>query len=83
MRLIRPVNRYKYDEQEQILLVLNDINDNNCKISDVVCDNPKRSKFRCALCHNATYACEYCEAMAVLVQDFDIHQKTSKIKKKN
>ena len=45
-------------------IVIQDINDNNCIIETAVCDNPKRSILRNALCHSSTYACEYCEGCA-------------------
>lgn len=67
MRLIRPTNRNKYPEQDEIKRVIDDINKNACTITACVLDNPKRSNLRCALCHSATYACEYCEAAAVQV----------------
>lgn len=67
LRLIRPTNKFKYDEQIQIKNVLDDIKKSCCKIICCVCDNPKRAEIRCALCHSATYACEYCEANAVRV----------------
>ena len=82
LRLIRPNNKYKYDDQNQHLLVINDIERNNCKITDVVTDNPKRSNIRCALCFSSTYACEYCEARAVLVQDAVVTSLETEIKKK-
>lgn len=82
IRLIRPTNRFKYDEQEQILQVLTDLKHCKCRILDVILDNPKRASIRCALMHNSTYACEYCESKAVLVQDALISLEQKKIKKK-
>ena len=82
LRLIRPNNRYKYDEQKEIYEVISDILKNSCTICDIVSDNPKRSVFRCALCHSSTYACEYCEAKAVLVIDFFASRQQEAIKKK-
>ena len=82
MRLIRPTNRYKYDEQAEIYEVLRDIINNNCVITACICDNPKRSNVRCALCASSTYACEYCEARAVLVHDVCVSNEQEAIKKK-
>ena len=48
----------------------------------MVCDNPKRSDVRCALCHSATYACEYCEAQAVAVHENITESQVASIKKK-
>ena len=82
IRLIRPTNKYKYNEQNQILNVITDIHESSCTISSVVSDNPKRSNCRCALCHSASYACEYCEACAVLITNQLAHIKEASIKKK-
>lgn len=82
LRLIRPTNKFKYDIQAQIKLVIDDINKNSCIITSAVCDNPKRSDLRCALCHSATYACEYCEANAVLVQNIMLQTEEASIRKK-
>ena len=82
IRLIRPSNKYKYDEQKEILNVINDLKANLIKITCAVCDNPKRAIFRCALCHSSTYACEYCEAGAISIQDALLTASLEKIKKK-
>ena len=65
LRLIKPHNQYKYDEQKTIKTVFNDINSTNIVIDEVICDNPKRSVMRHSMCHSSTFACEYCEAGAV------------------
>ena len=64
VRIIRPINKFKVDEQVQIKAVIDDINENGCIIETAIGDNPKRSNFRCALCFSATFACEYCESKA-------------------
>lgn len=69
VRIIRPINKFKVDEQVQIKAVVDDINNNNCCIHCAVFDNPKRSDVRCALSHGASYACEYCEAKAQYISE--------------
>ena len=69
IRIIRPINKYKIDTQEQIKIIIQDIHESHCKINTAVGDNPKRSDFRCALCHSATVAYEYCEARAEYVTE--------------
>ena len=64
IRCVKPYNRIKYDEQESLAIVLNDIINSNCVIDNAICDNPKRAILRNALCHSSLYACEYCEASA-------------------
>ena len=65
VRLIKPNNRHKYNEQKSIQSVFNDINSTNLIIDEVICDNPKRSVMRNSLSHSAKYACEYCESASV------------------
>ena len=79
LRLIRPVNRYKFDGKFQLQQVLNDLESNSIKISDIVADNPKRSFLKDAKCFNATYGCEYCEAPAIQIKNI---KEIEKIKKK-
>lgn len=69
VRIIRPINRHKYNEKFHLNEVLSDIYENNLKISDIIGDKPKRSFFRCAKGHNSTNACEYCESPAVHKKD--------------
>ena len=73
IRIIRPCEKYKYDVQEQLQNVLDDINDNGVVIDCCVCDNPVRSNvIRCAKCHSAKFPCEYCQCGAV------VHVQTDK-----
>ena len=71
IRLIKPCEKYKYDEQEELSHVLNDINDNGLIIDCAVFDNPKRSNMRCAKCASAKFACEYCVNCAISFVDHD------------
>ena len=64
IKLIRPNNRFKYDEQEEIKKVINDIKNANISIYASIFDNPKRSVAKNVKCHSSTFACEYCEASA-------------------
>ena len=82
IRLIRPTNRFKYDEQNQIFEVITDILENSCVITDCICDNPKRAIVRCALSASSSYACEYCEAKAVLVHDVLAKTQAETVKKR-
>ena len=64
IKIVRPINKFKLDDQAQIKSVLDDINKNECQLENCICDNPKRSIFRCALSAGASFACEYCESKA-------------------
>ena len=69
IRIIKAYNKFKVNEQENIKEVINDINCSKCKLMTCVCDNPKRSNLKCTKCHSAYFACEYCMAKAVLIQE--------------
>ena len=73
-RIIRPCNRYKFDEQFQLQEVLRDINSNNVIIDCVVMDNPKRSMALCLKCSSAKFPCQYCQNSAITHSD--INKKT-------
>lgn len=88
LKLIRPINKYKYNEQDHIKSVIDDINDNNVEISECIFDKPKRSTVKCVMGHSSSYPCEYCEGCAVSVQlgqpfmDVEIRKKYD-LRKKN
>lgn len=63
--IIKPCERFKYDEQEFLQKVLTDINANDIVIDCIVLDNLKRSIFRCAKNHAGKFACEYCFNFAI------------------
>ena len=69
MKLIRPTNRYKYNEQEELADVVNDLNDNDITIDVASMDKLKRSVVSCTKSHAATYPCEYCESPAKTFKD--------------
>ena len=71
IRIVRPCNRHKYDEQEHFRHVLNDINENGLEIDCAICDNPKRATITCIKAHSARNACQYCENCAVTYLDYN------------
>ena len=78
LRLIRPHNRYRYDEQSHIKAVLDDLLANGCIVDDVIADNPKRAIFRCAKNHASLYGCEYGSHSAVSISDPVVLSKEEK-----
>lgn len=82
VRIIRPINKYKIDEQQQIAAVLQDITDNGLYIYSAALDKIKRSVACCIMSHSAYYPCEYCESKAHVLtitnQDNDNIQKKEK-----
>lgn len=64
-RIIKPSEKFKYDEQEQLQEVLRDLNENDVIIDNCSMDNPKRSVVKCAKTAAAKFGCEYCVNCAV------------------
>ena len=75
IRIVREMNKYKVNEQKMIKAVVDDINVCQCHLETVVGDNPKRSNLRCALCHSASFAYEYCESKAQYIRDAVLNNK--------
>lgn len=71
IKIIRPFNKFKVDEQKHFKSVLNHIKASGCKLNAGVFDNPKRAFVRCAMNHASYYACEYCEAKAHYIRNSD------------
>lgn len=65
IRIIKPAERFKYDEQVEFKRVLEDINANGITLDCAVFDNLKRSIILCKKNHAAKMACEYCVSCAV------------------
>ena len=64
LKIIRPINKFKLNQQVYLKQVIDDIIDNDCLISAAIGDSPKRSFFRCALGCGSSFGCEYCESRA-------------------
>ena len=67
LRIIKPMNKYKYDEQGEIASVLEDINQNGIRIRSAIFDKMKRCVALCIKGATAYYPCEYCENPAHLL----------------
>ena len=67
IRIIKPHNKFKIDEQEHLASVLEDINSNDLDIYCAVMDKLKRSVVKCTMSQSSYYACEYCESPAHLL----------------
>ena len=65
LRLIRPNERFKYNEQEEIYNVVSNMNEANIIINTGIFDNPKRSVVTMKKNHASKFPCEYCEYCAV------------------
>ena len=66
LRIFKPNNKFKVDDQEQLASVLEDINSNDLIIYCGVFDKMKRSVAKCTMSQSSYYACEYCESPAHL-----------------
>ena len=65
LKIIRPHEKHKYDEQSHLREVLSDINENNVVIDCAVFDKIKRSTVTCTKNHASKFPCEYCQNCAV------------------
>lgn len=74
IKIIKPFNRFKYNEQEEIAKVVADLNENNVDIDTAVFDNLKRSVAKNVKSHAATHPCEYCECGAVSYMDENMNR---------
>lgn len=66
---MRPNEKFKYNEQEDLQIVVDDLNGSEITIDTASMDNPKRSKLRMAKSSSGKCGCEYCEASAVQYKD--------------
>ena len=69
IRVIKTMNKFKYDEQATIASVLEDINNNGIRVQSAIFDKLKRSVAQCIMGHSAYFPCEYCESSAHLYTD--------------
>lgn len=78
LRIIRPVNGHKIDNQYHFNEVLEDLALNNTILNNMICDKPKRCNICMTLNQNATFACEYCESPAVHVDNVKLIKEIEK-----
>lgn len=60
VKIIRPINKYPVDHQEQLSLVLDDLTENDLELDSFVADNPKRAFLRNSVQFCGKFGCEYC-----------------------
>ena len=79
LQIIRPIGKYRVDNQQYLDDFLSDVCANDLKIKDFIGDNPKRSEVRLCKSHSAYYPCEYCESkgsvLSVLDRELSIRKK--------
>lgn len=87
VRIIKAYKKGHIDPVQHMNYTINDIINNNCKITQFVGDNPKRSMARLCLCFSSWYPCEYCFAKGtkIVTNNAEITKKKNNIKvqKKN
>lgn len=69
IRLIRPVNKYRVDNEHFLREVLADLALNSTKLNNIIGDSPKRSFLRFCMGFNSYFGCEYCESPAVYIDN--------------
>ena len=60
IKIVRPLNKYPLDHQNQLSLVLDSLEENNLEIETVVADNLKRAILRNSVQFCGKFGCEYC-----------------------
>lgn len=71
VQIVRPVGKYRTDQQLYLDNFLTDICSNGCKIDAFVGDNLKRAHARYCKTHASYFPCEYCEAKGQLLNQED------------
>ena len=71
VQILRPIGRYRLNQQKYLDNFLADICSNRLCIRCFIGDNPKRAIARASKAHSAYYPCEYCEAKGALLQNED------------
>ena len=67
-RIVRPLGSYKIDNRKQLSKVLDDISQNNLRISQYIGDNLKRATAKDYKNHASWHPCEYCFAKGTKVE---------------
>ena len=75
VQLVRPIGKFRVDQQAYLDQFLTNVCTNNCVIDHFVGDSQKRSTARASKGHAAYFPCEYCECKGNL-----LHQLDSKLK---
>ena len=75
VRIIHPLCKLSVNYLENLTEVLTDVQTNNCLLTHVIADNPKRAFLRNSLSHGARFACEYCIAQGVALRETPEIQK--------
>ena len=76
--LIRPIGKYRLDQQVYFDKFLTDICSNGLHICCFIGDNPKRAFARFSKAHASYFPCEYCESQGQLLHNEDNALKVKK-----
>ena len=71
IQIIRPIGKYRVDNQHFLDEFLTDCCINNCIIEAFIGDNPVRSNARYCKAHSSYYPCEYCESKGHILNILD------------
>ena len=69
LRIVRKLKKEaKIDNKKQLHLVLNDLYQNDCRLGELIADNPKRSNLKDVLNHASWFPCEYCSCKGTKIE---------------
>ena len=60
VKIVRPINKFPIDNQEQFSLVLESLSENDLQLENMVADNLKRAIIRNSVQFCGKFGCEYC-----------------------
>lgn len=80
LQIIRPIGKYKLDNQHFLDEFLTDCCINNCIIEAFIGDKPVRSNAKLCKSSSSYYPCEYCESKGLLCNTMDRELKAKKKK---
>ena len=78
-KLIRPLGKYKFDQNSIIRSVVEDITGNDIRITQYIADNLKRAIAKCCHNHASWFPCEYCFARGVKLDLAENEKKRQEI----
>ena len=79
-QIVRPLPRFKIDNQKYLRNFLNQIRDTQCLIKCIIGDSPKRSFIKGVKGHSSYHPCEYCFQKGVLFHVSDANLTETKQK---
>ena len=79
VQIVRPIGKFRLDNQKYLDDFLADVCCNNCRIQCFIGDSAKRATARASKGHSSYYPCEYCESKGLLLYTLDKSFQSQKL----